>query len=270
MSDTNPYYKDWTNTESPKAAVVLVHGLGEHCHRYQALATHLNENDIALCAMDLPGHGKTHGVRGHIDSFDDFQDAVLTLLANTKKQFPQSPLFLLGHSMGGLIASKLLISSQDEFTGAMLSGAAIQSPQEPPAWQQTLIKCIAKIFPKAKMLALDASKVSRDKEVVKNYYSDPLISHEKLSAQFLISMMTAMNEVKDNAKRIKLPLLIMHGTADVMTAPAGSQWLYENVSSTDKLLKMYEGLYHEIFNEPEGPEIFTEMTNWIEQQLSLA
>ena len=118
------------------------------------------------------------------------------------------------------------------------------------------------------MLALDASKVSRDENVVEAYYNDPLISHEKLSAQFLVAMMKAMDEVKSNAQQLSLPLFIMHGTADVMTSPLGSQFLFDSISSNIKELKLYDGLYHEIFNEPEGPEIFAEMSSWIIQQLN--
>ena len=268
MQNEQLYFQQWMPSAAPKAAIVLVHGLGEHCHRYQALAAHLNNNGIALSSMDLPGHGQSKGKRGHIDSFEDYQDAVLKLVNTTKQKLPDIPLFLLGHSLGGLISSKLLLKHQSEFTGALLSGAAILSPQEPPAWQQSIIKAIAKWFPTTKMLALDASKVSRDPEVVDAYYSDPLVSHEKLSAQFLVSMLMAMEEVKGNANRITLPLYIMHGTADVMTSPQGSQLLFDLASSATKELKLYDGLYHEIFNEPEGPEIFAEMTSWIDQRLS--
>ena len=268
MENTNIYYKEWMPEQKPKAAIVLVHGLGEHCRRYEALAAFLNSKDIAICSMDLPGHGQSKGRRGHIDSFDEFHDAVLALLNRSKHKLPNTPLFLLGHSLGGLIASHFLLKHQDEFSGALLSGAAIQSPQEPPAWQVSIIKGIAKCFPKAKMLALDASKISRDQSVVDAYFNDPLVGHEKLSAQFLVSMNHAMSEVKDQANDISLPLFIMHGTADVMTSPEGSRLLFNTVSSNTKELKLYDGLYHEIFNEPEGPEIFTEMNTWIEQQLS--
>jgi alpha-beta hydrolase superfamily lysophospholipase len=150
----------------------------------------------------------------------------------------------------------------------MLSGAAIQSPQEPPAWQVATIKLVAKLFPKAKMLALDASAVSRDPAVVEKYMADPLVSKEKLSAQFLVSMTEAMQQCKNNAKKITLPLKIMHGSADVMTAPSGSQLLHDTVSSSDKEVTIYQGLFHEIFNEPEGDTIFAEMVTWMDARLS--
>ncbi|MBL4674349.1 MAG: lysophospholipase [Arenicella sp.] len=268
-TDNGLYYRHWPATDtSTKAVVLLVHGLGEHCQRYEHLAAHLNQAGYALSSMDLPGHGKSNGIRGHIDSFDVFENATLELYRRTQSNHPNTPIFLLGHSMGGLIATRLLLNHQAKFDGAMLSGTAIQSPQEPPAWQVAIINLVAKLFPKAKVLALDASAVSRDPTVVEKYMADPLVSKEKLSAQFLVSMANAMQQCKDNAASITLPLKIMHGSADVMTAPSGSQVLHDTVSSSDKQITIYQGLFHEIFNEPESDTIFAEMVTWMDATLS--
>ena len=261
------YYRHWPAAKS-KGVVMLIHGLGEHCHRYEHLAAHLNQVGYTLSSMDLPSHGRSDGIRGHIDSFDVFENAVLELYRRTKDSHPNSPIFLLGHSMGGLIAARLLLNHQDKFQGAMLSGSAMQSPQEPPAWQVLIIKLVAKFFPKAQMLALDASAVSRDPAVVEKYMADPLVSKEKLSAKFLVSMTEAMKQCKDNAAKITLPLKIMHGSADVMTAPEGSQTLCDSVSSSDKQITIYDGLFHEIFNEPEAETIFAEMVSWMDARVS--
>lgn len=268
--DKGLYFRHWPaiNAKSPiKAVVVLIHGLGEHCQRYEHLATHLNSSGFALSSMDLPCHGQSDGLRGHVNSFDDYEEAVLELIARTKVLYPDSPLFLLGHSMGGLIATKLLLNHQDKFAGALLSGAAIQSPQEPPSWQVAIMKVVAKFLPKAPVLALDASAVSRDPAVVEKYMNDPLISHAKLTAQFLVSMTSAMEESKEKASLINLPIRIMHGSADVMTAPAGSQLLHDSVSSNDKSITLYDGLFHEIFNEPEREQIFAEMISWMNERV---
>jgi alpha-beta hydrolase superfamily lysophospholipase len=272
-TDDGLYYRHWpatsTDTNSDtKAVVLLVHGLGEHCQRYEHLAAHLNQAGYALSSMDLPCHGRSDGIRGHIESFTVFESTALELYRRTQGHYPDIPIFLLGHSMGGLIAAQLLLNHQAKFQGAMLSGAAIQSPQEPPAWQVATIKLVARFFPKAKMLALDASAVSRDPAVVEKYMADPLVSKEKLSAQFLVSMTEATQQCKNNAKKITLPLKIMHGSADVMTAPSGSQLLHDTVSSSDKEITIYQGLFHEIFNEPEGDTIFAEMVTWMDARLS--
>lgn len=268
-TENDLYYRHWSPAENttPNAVVLLVHGLGEHCQRYEHLGKFLNQAGYALSSMDLPGHGKSEGIRGHINSFDTYQDAVLGLYQRTKDLYPGRPIVLLGHSMGGLIAARLLLNHQDKFAAAMLSGAAIQSPQEPPAWQVTIIKTIAKLFPRTKMLALDASCVSRDPAVVDNYMNDPLVSQEKLSAQFLVRMTDGMEECKRDASKITLPLLVMHGGGDVMTAPEGSKLFVDSVSSDDKQLKIYDGLYHEIFNEPEAESIFGEMVAWMKSRI---
>jgi len=261
------YYRYWAAPAKTKAVVVLVHGLGEHCQRYEHLAQRLNQAGYALSSMDLPGHGQSQGERGHIDSFDQFQNAIVELTRQTKIKYPEKPIVLLGHSMGGLVATQVLLNHQDSFAAAMLSGAAIQSPQEPPGWQVVLIKTIAKFLPKAKMLALDASGISRDPSVVEKYMSDPLVSQEKLSARFLVGMTQAMELCKNQANSITLPMLVMHGSADVMTSPQGSQLLFEQLRSQDKQLKIYNDLFHEIFNEPEAENIFTEMIDWMSSRV---
>jgi len=257
------YYREWQVT-NPKGVVLLVHGVAEHCQRYEAIARVLNEAGYILSALDLPNHGQSEGKRGHIDSNTFFQEAVLTLYERVKSAHSDSPIFILGHSMGGLITSRFLLDHQEKFKGAILSGPAIEVFQEPPAWQVGLIKGIAKLFPALGLGPVDGSMVSRDPEVVKAYNVDPLVYTTKLSAKLLVGFNTTMAEVKSRAGSINLPLLIMHGTADKLTQPSGSQWLYDSIASDDKTLKLYEGLYHEIFNEPEAPSIYKEVVEWLD------
>jgi len=257
------YYRNWSVPGNPKGAVMLIHGLGEHCQRYEALAEFLTNAGYALCSMDLPCHGRSEGPRGHVDSFDEFQNAALSLYQYTVENHSDAPVFLLGHSMGGLIATRFLLDHQNKFQGALLSGAAIQSPQEPPAWQVVIINTIAKLVPKLAVLQLDASKVSRDPTVVEEYMADTLVSKDKLSARFLVELTNTMEECKSRAEHITLPILIMHGSEDVMTAPQGSHLLHDSVSSMDKKIRIYQGLYHEIFNEPEAQTVFNDVVEWL-------
>jgi len=261
------YHRLWPVSEGQqlKGVVLLVHGLGDHCERYGNLAAALNATGYALASIDLPGHGQSEGVRGHIDSFSDYSDAALSLYGKVQVWYEDQPIFLLGHSMGGLIATHMLLENQQLFKGAMLSGAAIQSPQTPPAWQVAVMKLIAAIAPKLGMLTLDASGISRDEKVVETYMQDPLVNKGKLSGRFLVEMSNTMDECQNRAAEIELPIRIMHGGEDVMTAPAGSHLLHEKVSSSDKELKIYEGLYHEIFNEPEAADIYAEVIAWLDK-----
>ena len=266
MANDDLYYQDWPTSKEHKGTVLLIHGLGEHCQRYDKLASHLNEAGYSLSSMDLPCHGQSSGTRGHIDSFDVFTDAALGLYERVKKSQTNTPLFILGHSMGGLIVTRLLQTHQDKFQGALLSGAAIESPQEPPAWQVSVITLISKIFPKLGALQLDASGISRDPAVVEKYMADPLVDKGKLSAKFLVEMFKTMGEAKNQASKISLPILIMHGGSDPMTAPSGSQYLYQNIASSDKTLRVYDGLMHEIFNEPEAVDIYKEVVSWLDKR----
>lgn len=258
------YYREWACLDEPKGIVLLVHGLGEHCERYNSLGAVLNRAGYDLSAMDLPSHGRSQGKRGHIESFSDFNNAVMKLYELIRQAHPNTPIHLLGHSMGGLIASSVLLEQQDKFTSALLSGPAIQSPQQPPTWQISVISSLAKIAPKLGMLQLDASGISKDPAVVEKYMNDPLVSKEKLSAKFLVEMFATMQRVKEKASTINLPILIMHGSDDVMTAPQGSQLLHDTVSSSDKKLQIYSGLLHEIFNEPEVEIVHFDVLNWLD------
>lgn len=263
MNSQHPFYQRNWDLENPKGVVLLIHGLGEHSGRYQPLGNHLNQHGYVMSAIDLPGHGKSPGTPGHIDQFSGFSDAVLLLLNNIKSQYHDRPIFLLGHSMGGLIASQILLDHQSAFKGAMLSGAAIDSPQKPPAWQAFVVKILAKLFPRLALIKLDTSGLCSDPAVLENYLNDPLVNTGKLSARFLSEMSNAMDNSKIRAANITLPIFIMHGGSDVITAPEGSVYLYENISSADKQLSIYDGLLHEIFNEPEAPTIYAEIIDWL-------
>lgn len=252
-----------------KATIVIVHGLGEHSGRYAPLVTALNKAGYGAASLDLPGHGKSTGKRGHIDDFVDYHAPILALTLDLKRKLPDTPIYILGHSMGGLIVSHMMLDHQDLYDGILLSGASIKSPQQPPDWQIALTGLIAKVAPTLGLIKLDIEGLCRDKEVVERYLQDPLVSRSKLSARFISEMFNAMKETVANASDISKPILIMHGSDDVITDPAGSRLLFDSVSSTDKLLKMYSGFYHEIFNEPEAPEVFADVVAWLDKHVQV-
>ena len=243
---------------------MLVHGLGEHCDRYQALAEFANNAGYGVYSMDLPGHGQSAGKRGHIDRFQDYEQACLELHRRIKQVSADLPVYLIGHSMGGLIATHLLLNHQALFTAAVLSGAAIQSPQAPPAVQLAIVRFLSAIAPKLGVMALDASGICRDPEVVDTYMADPLVNKGKRSARLAAELFTAMDEAQNRASEISLPICIMHGSGDVMTAPEGSELLHQRVSSADKKLDIYPGLFHEIFNEPEQQQVYADVIEWLD------
>lgn len=261
------YYQYWTPDEVPRGVILLVHGAGEHSSRYRHFAEYFCGAGMVVAGLDHIGHGKSDGTYGHMESFDDHLQTLELFRLRTREEFPDLPMILLGHSMGGLISACFLLQYQSHFAGCALSGAAIKTDLEPGFIQTWLIRLLSKLAPRLGVLQLDAAGVSRDPAVVKEYSEDPLVNHGKMSARFVSELFYAMHLVQDQARQIELPLLVMHGEGDTMTAPSGSQFLYDNVGSQDKTLKIYPALYHEIFNEPEREQVFADLLAWIEERL---
>ena len=261
------YRQSWTPDGEARAGVMLVHGLGEHSSRYTHVAKHLTGRGFAVHTLDHYGHGKSDGQPGYVERFSVFLDGVNALLRKVQDERAELPLVLVGHSMGGLIAAALLLEQQDVFRACVLSGPAMKSDQAPPAIVIALIRLISVLAPTAPLIRLDASGVSRDPEVVNAYMSDPLVHHGKLSARLLSEMSAAMKNTLARAGDIRIPIILMHGDADLLTAPSGSAELHAKAGSTDKTLKLYSGLYHEIFNEPERDTVLADMSNWLEAHL---
>ena len=251
----------------PRAALVLVHGLGEHSGRYEYLAAHCTARGYAVHAVDHYGHGRSEGLRGHVERFSVYLDGLRALRDDVRGQHADLPLFLLGHSMGGLIAAAFLGEDQASFRGCVLSGPALRSDAEPPKLAMALVRLISWLAPTAPLIGLDPSGVSRDPAVVKAYMNDPLVHHGKATARLIAELSSTMRATLAAAPAIGLPLLVLHGDADVLTSPAGSQALCDAAASADKTLKLYPGLYHEIFNEPERDQVLGDMSTWLEAHL---
>ncbi len=261
------YYQYWIPQLTPKALLLLVHGAGEHSARYRRLAGFFNERGYAVVALDHPGHGKSEGRYGHIDRLEDLVTTLGIFKDRVKADFPGLPQILVGHSMGGLISGLYLLENQQAFAGCVLSGPAVKTDIKPPYLQLLLIRCLSVVAPYAGALQLDAAGVSRDPQVVADYLSDPLVNHGKMTVRMVAELFKGMHRIQADAGAITLPLLLLHGEADAMAAPEGSRFLYEHVGSVDKTLKIYPGLYHEIFNEPEHPAVFAEVLAWCERRL---
>lgn len=261
------YRQSWTPDGDVRAGVLLVHGLGEHSSRYTHVAKHLTGRGFAVHTLDHYGHGKSDGQPGYVERFSVFLDGVAALLHKVQGETPELPLFLIGHSLGGLIATAFLLEQQAAFRACVLSGPAIKSDQAPPAIVIALIRLIAILAPTAPLIQLDASGISRDHDVVNAYMNDPLVHHGKLSARLLSEMSATMKRTLGKAGEIHIPILLMHGDADRLTAPSGSVELHAKIGSEDKTLKLYPGLFHEIFNEPEQEAVLADMSRWLEAQL---
>lgn len=261
------HWHAWLPEGGVRAVAVLAHGYAEHLGRYEYFAGKLNAAGIGVYALDHWGHGKSDGSYGFVPAFSAFTDGVEALLGEVERRHPDVPCFLIGHSMGGLIAAAHLVTHQQHYAGAILSGPAIKAAEEPSQLLIWVSRLLSRFLPRMGVLALDASGVSRDPAVVAAYRADPLVYTGKMSARLAAEMFEAMAAVRSRAGEITLPILLLHGEADSLTAPEGSRFLNEHVSSPDRELKLYPGLYHEIFNEPERDSVIGDVTTWIAKHL---
>ncbi|RNL66667.1 alpha/beta hydrolase [Zhongshania marina] len=262
------YTQNWQPSDEPKAVLILVHGLAEHSNRYMGIANYFTEQGYAVYALDHEGHGHSQGLRGYINSFDDFLTTLDQYLNNIANQHPGKKLFLVGHSMGGVISSAYLLEHQQKLAGCILSGAALATGDVISPLQKVVLNTLSKVLPKLPVLQLEANDVCHDPAVVEAYKNDPHVFTGKIRVRLITEILRTADRVLKNAANISLPMLILHGGDDKMASPSGSEKLYAGISSSDKTLKIYPGLYHEIFLEPEKLEIYATIHTWLEQKLA--
>ena len=261
--DDGLFWQAWRPDGDARAVVLIAHGLAEHSGRYTHVAEALTDAGFAVFAVDHAGHGRSPGRRCAVREFDTFIDGMLALDAHARTLAPGVPVSLLGHSMGGLIAALTVLRAPDRFRMLVLSGPAIVAPDPPPRWQEVIVRWLARWLPNLGALALDANEISRDPAVVEAYRNDPLVYTGKIPAGLVVAIFDAMAELRRRAPGIALPLLAMHGGADRLTAPEGSEQLVAAAASEDKTLRLWPGLRHEIFNEPERADVIAALREWL-------
>lgn len=261
-------YKNEWPIHNPKALILLVHGLGEHSGRYeyQQLAADFNTAGYSVTSFDHRGGGRSEGLVAHIDRFTQLTED-LAMVAKAEKP-DEIPFILLSHSLGGLIAARYLIDHIDHpFDMAIFSAPAVKADDSMAPLLRKIAPIVSKFFPKLPAAKLAQNMISKDPKVRERYQADPLIYKGKVRARKGYETLKSMEYVVDKFQKINIPILIMHGREDKITDPIGSQLLYDGVSSVDTSLKYFEGLYHEIFNEPERDEVIDFTVKWIEKRL---
>jgi alpha-beta hydrolase superfamily lysophospholipase len=254
--------------EDPSVAVLLiVHGLAEHSGRYGNVVNHFVPLGYAVYGIDHPGHGRSDGPRAHAERFQDFLDPLQVFLGRIRDWQPGIPIFLVGHSLGGLISAAYLIDQPDEPAGAILSAPSVMMPGSVSTLTLLAGKVLSALLPRLGLVRLEAEGVSRDPVVVRAYRQDPLVFTGKITARLGTELLQAMGRVLAEAQKISLPLLILQGAEDKLVDPQGAQVLFDRVSSVDKTIKVYEGLYHEVFNEPEHDQVLGDVEKWLAGQL---
>ncbi len=256
-------YQGWIPDGDVDATLLVVHGLGEHCGRYGNIVEHCCPCGYAVYGLDHLGHGESEGPRQLVESFADYTRTLHIYAQMVAQWQPATPLFLIGHSMGGLIAADYLLAHQGDFAGAILSAPTVKAGDDVTPLTVLVARLLAALAPRMGVMALDPSSLSRDPSVVAAYEQDPLVSRHKTPARLGIEMLQAMERVMSNADAISLPLLILQGSDDALSHPQGAQMLYDRVSSRDKTLIVYPGLYHEVFNEPERDVVLEDVSSWL-------
>ena len=263
------YYQCWLPEGEPKSVLLVVHGLAEHSGRYMHIVNYFVPLGYAIYALDHLGHGKSEGIRVFVNQFEDLTDPLKTYFNMVRVWQPGKSIILVGHSLGGLIGSRHLLDHQANYSGAILSGPLVRPSNCPSPFLLSLLKIVAVVAPKIGVRQLKSDVMSTDREEVQGYVDDPLVHPGKVTAGMSAAMFAAMEYVARQARQITLPLIIVQGSADATVDPAGAQQLYHSVGSADKTLKMYEGYYHEVFNEPEPrrTQVFQDIQIWLESHL---
>ncbi len=258
------YYQHWRPAAVPNAVLVIVHGLAEHSGRHERFGRELAEVGYAVEAFDLRGHGRSEGMWGYVASFDDYLRDSETFLQNVRARYAGLPLALMGHSMGGTIAALLAIEGRFPFEALILSAPAVRLWQDVGWAARAFSHMASRFLPKLRTLPLAAQYISRDLAVVQAYEQDPLVYRAGLRLRTVDELLRATQRVRVGAANIRVPLLILQGTGDRLVQPRGAIELYERASSADKTLRLYEGLYHELLNEPEREQVLADIMAWLE------
>lgn len=259
------FYRVWRPEGMARAVVVIVHGFNSHSGYYRWVAERLVEDGFAVYALDLPGRGRSDGERFFVSKFSEYTDDVATFISLAKTAEPGLPVFLLGHSAGGVVSSMYTVEHQSELAGFICESFAFEVPA--PDFALAALRGLSHLAPHAHVLRLKNEDFSRDPQVVAKMNADPLIEHETQPTSTVAEMARADDRLRREFSTITLPVLILHGTEDKATKPSGSQFFYDQAGSTDKTLKLYEGHYHDLLNDVDKEVVMTDIRAWLNAHL---
>lgn len=257
----NIAFRSWHPASKAKGLVVIVPGFNSHSGYYAWVAEQFAASGLAVYSVDLRGRGKSDGERFYVDSFADYVSDVAAVVKTAKSREPGLPVFLLGHSAGGVVACLYTIENQAGLAGLICESFAFQVPA--PDFVLAVLKGLSHIAPHAHVLHLKNEDFSRDPAVVAAMNADPLIAHETQPTKTVAEMVRADEKLKTAFPSITLPLLILHGTMDKATKPAGSQFFRDTAGSADKTLKLYDGHFHDLLNDLGKDEVMADIQRWI-------
>jgi acylglycerol lipase len=262
------FTRTWRPPGKPRGVAVIVHGFNSHSGQYFWVAEQFLAAGLAVYALDQRGRGKSGGERFYVEKFADYVDDLTTFVRLAKSQESGLPVFMLGHSAGGVVSCLYTVQHQAELAGLICESFAFQVPA--PDVVLAVLKGLSHLAPHAHVLKLKNEDFSRDPRVVEAMNNDPLIAGESQPAETVAEMVRADERLKKEFPLITLPLLILHGTQDKATKPSGSQFFYDNAGSKDKTLKLYDGAYHDVLNDLGKEKAMADIVQWMSSHLAAA
>jgi acylglycerol lipase len=262
VSKTNLYWQGWLPEGEATGVLLLCHGAGEHSGRYQNVVDALAPDGWAVYGLDLRGHGRSDGERVHVDRFSDWADDFDRFAREVRSRHPDLPVFLLGHSVGAQIALAYALDHQETVRGLVLS-APFLATTAVPEFARPVVRVISGLAPRLRVKLVDLNKISKDSGVVRAYRNDRLVYQGNATLAMAKIVEGQFRPLLDRAHDLRIPLLIQQGTEDVVAPPVGSQRLYEASGAKDTTLWLYDGLWHEIYNEPERERPLTDLRRWL-------
>jgi acylglycerol lipase len=265
IGDFSIFFRSWQPAGKARGVVVISHGFNAHSGQYLWAADQLTASGLAVYAHDYRGRGKSDGERFYVDKMSDYVSDLAGCVKLAKSRQPGLPVFLLGHSAGGVIGCVYTLENQAELAGFICEDFAYQIPA--PDFALAVLKGLSHLAPHAHVLRLKNEDFSRDPAVVKSMNEDPLIAHETQPTKTLAELARADDRLKKEFPLITLPVLILHGAADKVTKPEGSQFFFDTAGSKDKTLKLYDGHYHDLLNDVGKEQVMADIKGWIEARL---
>jgi len=260
------FHRTWLPPRAPRRVLLLIHGFAEHSGRYEAPASWFARRESAVHAYDQRGHGRSTGSRGHVDRFSDLLDDLERVLEAVAAEHPGLPLYLVGHSMGGLVLASFLRERRPAVAGAVSSGAALALAERMPRGRLAVARLLRRVAPRLSLDAgLDTAALSRDPEVVRRYEADPLV-FRRLSVSLAVEMADAAARSAGGGVGVAVPTLLLHGEEDRLCPPEGSRAFHATLAAPGSALRLYPGLRHEIFNEPEAEKVFEDVLAWLRER----
>lgn len=255
------FTRTWLPVDTARGVIVIVHGLNSHSGYYQWVADQFTGLNYAVYALDLEGRGNSEGERFYVQSIHDYVNEVDQLVDIAKAAHPDLPVFMLGHSAGGVIACIYSLEKQLKINGLICESFAYQVPA--PDFALTVLKGLSHIAPHLHTIKLKNEDFSRNPEAVEMMNNDPLIANESQPTKTMEQLVIADERLKKEFSLITLPVLILHGTKDKATKYSGSEFFFENTGASDKTLKLYEGHYHDLLNDVDKEKVMADIQKWV-------